>query len=387
MYFIQMLFQRATVNYRYGLNFFYLYKVPSFSKITFVRKIIHIDQDCFYAAVEMRDRGIGRNTPVAVGGTDRNRGVLCTCNYKARSFGCHSAMPTFQATKICPDLVLLPVNFELYKAESQKIRKIFAEYTNLIEPLSLDEASLDVSDHPLPASRIAEEIRFKIRNQLRLPSSAGIAPNKMLAKIASDWNKPNGQFEIAPHEIKEFMQDLPVRKLPGVGPKMAESLKEWCIETCGQLQEKSRYELVSRFRKFGEDLYLRARGIDDRPVTPNRIRKTISTETTFRHKVTTIAEAHNFLTTLFDELQTDYNEQFQQRPIAGVFMKIKTDLFQVHTINCATATLRLSEFTQLLAKIWERKPAENSIRLLGIGIRFYTSKQNSHQLLFPFAEK
>ena len=351
-----------------------------------MRKIIHIDQDCFYAAVEMRERGIGRETPVAVGGTDRNRGVLCTCNYKARSYGCHSAMPTFQAIKLCPDLVLLPTNFALYKQESQKIRKIFAAYTDLIEPLSLDEASLDVTAHPLPATEIARQIRQRIRQELRLPSSAGIAPNKMLAKIASDWNKPNGQFTITPDKIADFMIDLPVRKLPGVGPKMATALGEWEITTCGQLQRKTRTALVERFHKMGNDLYDLCRGVDDRPVQPNRIRKSISTETTLRENLTTLLDARDFLTSLFSDLEEDYERQASRRPIAGIFLKIRLDTFQVHTISQSEVPFTLENFLLLLDKIWARKPVENSIRLLGIGLRFFTPKRNSQQLLFPFAE-
>src|SRR5471032_9358 len=183
-----------------------------------MRKIIHLDMDCFYAAVEMRERPELAGQPIAVGGGSR-RGVVTTCNYEARKFGVHSAMPGFQAREKCPTLVFLPVRFDLYRAESVKIRQILLSYTPLVEPLSLDEAYLDVTGLDRYAWDIAKEIRKRIFEETRLTGSAGIAPNKMLAKIASDWRKPNGQFAITPEQVEMFIRDLPVRKIWGVGPR------------------------------------------------------------------------------------------------------------------------------------------------------------------------
>lgn len=201
-----------------------------------MRKIIHIDMDCFYAAIECRDDPSVAEKPVGVGGRS-SRGVLTTCNYIAREYGCRSAMPVFKALELCPDLIIKPVRFDVYRRESRKIRRIFASYTDLIEPLSLDEAYLDVSHHKRFAYEIARSIRREIFAETGLTASAGIAPNKMLAKISSDWRKPNGQFAVLPDEVEVFMKDLPVRRIPGVGPRAEELFRNKGIETCGQLQE------------------------------------------------------------------------------------------------------------------------------------------------------
>jgi DNA polymerase-4 len=206
------------------------------------RKIIHIDMDCFYAAVETRDNPDLQGKPVAIGGSANKRGVLSTCNYEARTFGLHSAMLTATALQRCRQLVLLPVNMQKYRQASTQIHQIFHRYTDLIEPLSLDEAYLDVTDNTDcqgSASLLAKQIRSEIEQELRLTASAGIAPNKFLAKIASDWHKPNGQFVIPPEAIEEFMIELSVKKIPGVGKVTAEKLHKLGISTCGQLQNIS----------------------------------------------------------------------------------------------------------------------------------------------------
>ena len=183
-----------------------------------MRKILHIDMDCFYAAIEVRDDPSLKGKPVAVGG--RRRGVLATASYEARKFGCRSAMPTFRALEICPDLIVLPPRFEVYMEESRKVRAIFRGFTELVEPLSLDEAYLDVSQRVEEGADLATEIRSRIEKKTGLLASAGIAPNKLLAKIASDWNKPNGQYELRPGEIEEFLEHLPVKRLHGVGARI-----------------------------------------------------------------------------------------------------------------------------------------------------------------------
>ncbi len=251
------------------------------------RKIIHVDMDCFYAAVEMRERPELAGLPIAVGGSS-GRGVLTTCNYEARKFGCRSAMPAFKARELCPDLVMLPVRFDLYRQESAKIRAIFSVFTDLIEPLSLDEAYLDVSHLASEAASIAWEIRERIRSELHLTASAGIGPNKFLAKIASDWNKPDGQFEVTEDETGHFVAALPVEKIWGVGKRTASRLHEAGIPTCGAMQKRSEMELVQRFGKFGSSLYRLCRGLDERPVNPSRERKSLGNEHTFRENLNSL---------------------------------------------------------------------------------------------------
>ena len=211
-------------------SFRYTKNTPNFNRtysMNSTRKIIHIDMDCFYASIEIRENPTLQGKPVAVGGSSRQRGVLTTCNYEARKFGLHSAMPTAQAIKKCPNLILVPVNMPLYKQVSAQIHQIFQRYTSIIEPLSLDEAYLDVTDCTQcsgSATWIAQEIRQAIFDELKLTASAGVAPLKFLAKIASDMNKPNGQFVIQPHEVEQFVKTLPLKKIPGVGKKTAERL-------------------------------------------------------------------------------------------------------------------------------------------------------------------
>ncbi|HEX3421396.1 MAG TPA: DNA polymerase IV, partial [Candidatus Udaeobacter sp.] len=231
--------------------------------------------DCFYAAIEMRDRPSLRGKPVGVGGARERRGVLTTCNYEARKFGVHSAMPTFMALQRCPNLIVLPTRFDVYRREAVIIRGILYQFTSIIEPLSLDEAYLDVTSHPSAPAALAQEIRSAIFRTTKLTSSAGIGPNKLIAKIASEINKPNGQFEVKPEQVADFMKDLPVRKIWGIGEKSERKLEELGAKTCGDLQRFSRPDLVKVFGKFGLELSDLCRGIDDRTVEPDRPRKSL----------------------------------------------------------------------------------------------------------------
>lgn len=226
-----------------------------------MRKIIHVDMDCFFAAVEMRDNPALRDIPIAIGGSRVQRGVISTANYPARKFGVRSAMPTATALKLCPHLTLLPGRFDAYKEASNHIREIFSRYTSLIEPLSLDEAYLDVSDSVHcqgSATLMAQEIRETIHRELNLTASAGIAPVKFLAKIASDLNKPNGQFVIAPHQVAEFVKTLPLAKIPGVGKVSAAKLESMGLRTCADVQNSDLAMLLKRFGKFGRILWERS---------------------------------------------------------------------------------------------------------------------------------
>src|ERR1051325_7629503 len=233
------------------------------------RAVIHLDMDCFYAAIEVRDRPAWRGKPVGVGGARDRRGVLTTCNYEARAFGIHSAMPTFMALQRCPNLIVLPTRFDVYRREAAVVREILHRFTPLVEPLSLDEAYLDVSANPGAAGPLAQVIRGMIFQKTKLTSSAGIAPNKLIAKIASASCKPNGQLEVSDAEVSAFMQDLPVREIWGIGEKTERRLNELGVKTCGDLQRFTRPQLVDLFGKFGSELFDLSRGIDDRPVEPD----------------------------------------------------------------------------------------------------------------------
>lgn len=324
--------------------------------------------DCFYAAIELRERPELVGKPVAVGGTS-GRGVLTTCNYEARKFGCHSAMPAFKAKRLCPDLVMLPVRFDLYRKESARIREIFAEFTDLIEPLSLDEAYLDVSHLESEASSVAWEIRNRIRERTQLTASAGIAPNKFLAKIASDWEKPDGQFEVREEEKLEFLETLPVKKIWGVGKRTAERLNEAGLHTCGDLRQRTEMELMQRFGKFGRSLYRLCRGIDERTVNPNRERKSVSNERTFRENLTSVEEGLGKLGELVDELREDYDKRHSDRVIRECVVKLKFEDFKITSAQRAAETIEAEMFDELLAEAWERGEGK-SVRLIGAGVRF-----------------
>jgi len=332
-----------------------------------MRKIIHLDMDCFYAAVEMRERPELAGQPIAVGGGSR-RGVVTTCNYEARKFGVHSAMPGFQARERCPTLVFLPIRFDLYRAESAKIRQILLSYTPLVEPLSLDEAYLDVTGLNRYAWDIAKEIRKRIFEETRLTASAGIAPNKMLAKIASDWRKPNGQFAITPEQIEAFIRDLPVRKIWGVGPKSAEKFEREGIRTCGDLQKIALSELVQRHGKWGSELYQLCRGRDDRPVEPNRVRKSLSNECTFPDNLETLEECRRELDKLVAELEEDLRAKAANRRIGKAFVKVKFADFTRTTRECVSTNPTRETYQALLAEAYKR--SFRPIRLLGSGVRF-----------------
>ena len=341
------------------------------------RKIIHVDMDCFYAAIELRERPELAGKPVAVGGGE-GRGVLTTCNYEARAFGCHSAMPGFKARQLCPDLVMLPVRFELYRAESKKIHSIFTEFTELIEPLSLDEAYLDVSHLQSEAASIAWEVRERICQRLNLTASAGIASNKFLAKISSDWDKPNGQFEIKDDRVQEFMLTLPVEKIWGVGKRTAEKLHAAQIRTCGEMQQRSEVELVSLFGKFGRELFQLCRGIDHREVNPSRERKSLSNEQTFSVNLQTVEEGRTRLASIVDELSDDYLSKSSDRKIKEGFVKLKFEDFQITSAQRPSTILDPELFDELLAEAWTRGEGK-SVRLIGAGIRFVSQKDNRHE--------
>jgi len=340
------------------------------------RKIIHVDMDCFYAAIEIRDDPALAEKPVAVGGSPNERGVLCTCNYVARKFGIRSAMATAYALKLCPDLIVLPVNMHKYRAAAKIIHEIFREYTNLVEPLSLDEAYLDVSNatlHQGSATLIAKEIREKIWKTLHLTASAGVAPNKFLAKIASGWKKPNGLFVIRPTDIENFIKDLPVKKIHGVGKVTAEKLHARGLYTCIDLQKLSRVELTDHFGKFGSQLYDQCRGVDHRKVEPNRMRKSLSVERTFNKDIAITPETIHIMQDLYDQLMKRLNGIAHHRKIKNQYVKVKFSNFKQFTLERANHEANFSQYMQLLFQISKRENIQ--IRLIGIGVHFVSDEK------------
>jgi DNA polymerase-4 len=336
------------------------------------RKIIHLDMDCFYAAVEMRERPELKGKPIAVGGGAR-RGVVTTCNYEARKFGVRSAMPGFQARALCPSLVFLPVRFDLYRVASAAIRRILFQYTPLVEPLSLDEAYLDVTALDRYAWDLAKEIRRRIREETGLTASAGIAPNKMLAKIASDWRKPDGQFAVTPEQVEAFMQDLPIRKIWGVGPKSAEKFSVQGFKTCGDLQRLSRVELMRQCGKWGAELYELCRGRDDREVEPNRIRKSLSNERTYAENLSSLAACRAAMEELVAELGEELRSKASDRLIRKAFVKLKFADFTRTTRECVESHPTEKTFQALLTEAHGR--SGEGVRLLGAGVRFVEEEE------------
>ncbi len=342
------------------------------------RAIVHLDMDCFYAAIEVRDRPALRGKPVGVGGARERRGVLTTCNYEARKFGVRSAMPTFMALQRCPGLIVLPTRFDVYRREAALIRGILQRFTNVIEPLSLDEAYLDISAHPGAPGALAQVIRDVIFQKTKLTSSAGIGPNKLVAKIASEINKPNGQLEVTPNQVPEFMMELPVRKIWGIGAVTEQKLEQLGVKTCGQLQRFSRPELVEHFGKFGMELYDLCRGIDDRPVEPDRPRKSLSTEETFSADLTTIQQCDERLGELFEDLMAELAQKEATRNVTKIFVKLKFSDFTRTTAERAGLEPSINAFRSLLTEAFGRtgKP----VRLIGVGVRFAEPKPQEAQL-------
>ncbi|MDR1423891.1 MAG: DNA polymerase IV [Azoarcus sp.] len=336
-----------------------------------MRKIIHCDCDCFYASVEMRDDPSLRGKPLAVGGRPEQRGVIATCNYEARAFGVHSAMSAARALRQCPQLVLLPPDFRRYREASQKILAIYREYTPLVEPLSLDEAYLDVSglEHCQgSATLMAGEIRARIREEVRITASAGIAPNKFLAKVASDWNKPDGQFVVRPQDVDAFVAALPVEKIFGVGRVTAARLQKQGVRTCGDLSAWDVAKLTAQFGRFGRMLHALCRGIDERPVRPNRIRKSLSVETTYARDLPDLAACHVELPALIAEFQRRFAKLATPRPIHNAVVKVKFADFTQTTAECLAVSPAETIWRALLDEAYARQG--KPVRLLGVGVRF-----------------
>ena len=337
------------------------------------RKIIHVDCDCFYAAVEMRDDPSLRDVPLAVGGGG-GRGVVTTCNYKARAFGVRSAMPGSEARRLCPGLVTVPPDMARYRAASQQVMAILRELTDLVEPLSLDEAFLDVTDvdefHG-SATLMAKHLRQRVKDEVGITISAGVAPNKFLAKIASDWRKPDALFVITPDEIDGFVATLPVEKLFGVGQVTAGKLHALGVATCGDLQALGAETLVERFGKQGYRLFEMAHGRDERPVVVSRIAKSVSVERTFSQDLPDKAACEAVMPALVADLHLRLARKARHKPIHKLFVKIRYSDFSTHTLERVRESAEEpgeADFSRLLDALVTR--ADRPVRLLGVGVRF-----------------
>lgn len=348
------------------------------------RKIIHVDCDCFYAAVETRDRPALRGRPVAVGGDPGRRGVIATCNYEARAWGVHSAMPSARALSLCPQLEILRPDFDKYRRISGQIQDIFRRYTALIEPLSLDEAFLDVSECTLldnSATRIAQAIRQSVQEEIGITVSAGVAGNKFLAKIASDWRKPDGLFVIRPDQVDAFIVDLPVERIFGVGRKTAEKMHAKGLKTCRDLQTLTRTELAAEFGSFGERLYSLCRGEDSRPVQSSRRRKSVSVEQTYDQDLASLADWQTKLPQLMESLSRRWQKLDHSYQAQGLFAKVRYSDFTISTCETPADSIDETVFANLLGSLWQRRA--DPARLLGIGVRLRDHGSPKQSDLFP----
>lgn len=347
------------------------------------RKIIHVDCDCFYAAVEMRDDPSLREVPLAVGGAG-GRGVVTTCNYKARAFGVRSAMPGSEARRLCPGLVTVPTDMARYQAASKQVMAILRELTDLVEPLSLDEAFLDVSeitDHKGSATLMARYLRERIRKEVGITVSAGVAPNKFLAKIASDWQKPDGLFVIRPEDVDRFVRALPVEKLFGVGQVTAAKLHALGVETCGDIQAVGPQVLVDRFGKQGYRLHEMAYGRDERPVVVSRIAKSVSVERTFSQDLPDRAACESVLAALVADLSRRLARKARQKPIHKLFVKVRYSDFSTHTLERVREQVSEPAETDYLPLFQELVgDKDRPVRLLGLGVRFRNDEAPVTQL-------
>lgn len=335
-----------------------------------VRKIIHIDMDAFYASVEQRDNPELKGKPVAVGGSSE-RGVVAAASYEARKFGVHSAMPSTIAARRCPNLIFVRPRFEVYKEVSNQIREIFNEYTDLVEPLSLDEAYLDVTlnkkNFP-SATLIAKEIKNKINEKTNLTASAGISINKFLAKVASDVNKPNGLFLIPPESAQHFVDNLSIEKFFGIGKVTAEKMHSMGIKKGIDLKKYSEYELVKHFGKTGRYYYKICRAQDDRQVNPNRIRKSLGAENTFNIDLLSLEEVLNELDSICEVLV----KRMERSKTKGktIILKVKFADFQLltrsKTVNYWITSS--SEIEELYKELIKSVELNKGIRLLGLTI-------------------
>ena len=351
------------------------------------RKIIHVDMDAFYASVEQRDNPELRGKPVVVAWRGK-RSVVCAASYEARRFGVRSAMAASHAERLCPEAVFIPPDFTRYRAASRAAREIFLRFTDLIEPLSLDEAYLDVTENKTglaTATKVASTIRLQIREELNLTASAGVAPNKFLAKIASDWRKPNGLFVVQPAEVEDFLTPLPVGRIPGVGKVTEEKLAKLGLRLVGEIRARTLEELRTHFGRYGQRLYELARGIDETPVVPNRPTQSISAEDTFEQDVF-LTETEPMIRRLAEK--TWAASRKESRIARTVVLKLKTAEFHVLTRSQTPSSPPASceELTRIALSLRDKVTLNpmQKFRLVGVGLgNFHDSGDGTELSLFP----
>ena len=335
------------------------------------RKIIHVDMDAFFASVEQRDQPEYQGKPLIVGGQPNSRGVVAACSYEARKFGIHSAMPSSRAYRLCPQAIFVPPRFEAYREVSNQIREIFWQYATQVEPLSLDEAYLDVTytaDFDGSATRIAQAIKAEILTKTQLNASAGVSYNKFLAKIASDMDKPNGLYVIKPEQGLAFVADLPIGKFHGIGPATEKKMHQLGIRTGGDLRKKSLLALVEKFGQSGQYYYNIARAIDERPVRSTRVRKSLGKETTFAEDILSVALLTEKLNELAEQVLTKLGQQTLQAKT--ITLKVKYANFQqVTRAQSVEVGLDLHAIKRWIPQLLQRtKAGEQAIRLVGLSL-------------------
>lgn len=357
------------------------------------RKIIHIDMDAFYASVEQRDFPEYRNKPVIVGGSPQGRGVVAAASYEARKYGVHSAMPASRAVRLCPKAIFVKPRFDVYKEVSGQIRSIFFDYTDLVEPLSLDEAYLDVTENhiQLPsATLIAKQIKQRIKEQTRLTASAGIAGNKFLAKIASDMDKPNGLYVITPKNSASFIEQLSIGKFFGVGKATQKKMDSLGIKTGADLKTWSEIDLVKQFGKTGHHYYKIAHGVDNRKVKPNRIRKSIGKERTFSEDISDVEWIKNFLLQLSEKI----TQSMQRIDAAGKTITLKVRYKNFETVTRSHTLATFTNQTEdiggvAVSLLKETEAGQREVRLLGISVSSLNLSEGGvigKQLEIPFPD-
>jgi DNA polymerase-4 len=343
--------------------------------------------DAFYVSVEIRDNPQLAGHPVAVGGKTANRGVLTTCNYIAREFGVRSAMPAAHALRKCPKLIIVPGRMKVYQDVSVHIREIFSRYTSIIEPLSLDEAYLDVTDCELfqgSATLIAQDIRKTIESELQLTASAGIAPIKFVAKVASDMNKPNGQYVVTPSQIDAFIEDLPLNKIPGVGKVTFEKLQQLGLQTGKDIRALPESNLVEKFGKFGRSLWQKCQGNDFRAVETSRIRKSVGVERTFNVNQVNESDLAEYLSkNLVPELQQRAEKYLKTRGVEKIGVKVKFHDFQQTTKEIKHQSIDTGVLLNLLHEALSRGEGKQ-VRLLGVQIGLQEPQDQPPQMTFDW---
>jgi len=347
------------------------------------RKIIHVDMDAFFASVEQRDNPEFIGKPLIVGGQPNSRGVVAACSYEARKFGIHSAMPCSRAYRLCPQAIFVPPRIEAYREVSEKIREIFWRYASEVEPLSLDEAYLDVTyteDFGGSATRIAQAIKRDILQETNLVASAGVSYNKFLAKIASDMEKPDGLYVIKPEQGIAFVANLAIGKFHGIGPATEKKMKSLAIETGSDLRQWTEIDLVDKFGKAGRYYFNIARGIDHRPVRSSRIRKSLGKETTFSEDILDTAQLIQQLETLVDLVFTRLDSA--QLSAKTLTVKVKYSNFEQVTRSISqTNVLNITTAKSVLAELLSRTAAgKQAVRLVGVTASGFVQVQNEQSL-------